>query len=395
MAQPPIEICEEQCGGVEPTCRVLQVTCGQNRAEFHVHKMRMTGKSVGKCVLFQSKWISPTEFENMSGVHPTKKWRKSIKYKGEPIGDWLAKNQQDHSLNPFQDSQKPQELTNPQHTQLEQTPAKENNGNNGQLLMESQDSNTQNDLPEVVRKMGEMLDRMFSKIEALTQEVMDQETRHKNTIKELRRIIQEQDAKIAQLEDQIQSQVSSPQPPPVPASPKSYAQVTTERKLQDLEDKVISLTSKQVSLERERDKLQRKCNIIIGNLEESGNPTEDREKVIEILQGKLNAEFSPLDMRRVGKKTEGKARIILVKFKTEQEKIQLLKKASALRGSKLYLAEDLSIDERKERRIQVEEMKRARKEGKRAYIRFSDGKLVINGKVILPQAEETCTNANL
>ena len=303
----------------------------------------------------------------------------------------------DHSLNPFQDSQKPQELTNPQHTQLEQTPAKENNGNNGQLLMESQDSNTQNDLPEVVRKMGEMLDRMSSKIEALTQEVMDQETRHKNTIKELRRIIQEQDAKIAQLEDQIQSQVSSPQPPPVPASPKSYAQVTTERKLQDLEDKVISLTSKQVSLERERDKLQRKCNIIIGNLEESGNPTEDREKVIEILQGKLNVEFSPLDMRRVGKKTEGKARIILVKFKTEQEKIQLLKKASALiiRGSKLYLAEDLSIDERKERRIQVEEMKRARKEGKRAYIRFSDGKLVINGKVILPQAEETCTNANL
>ena len=52
-------------------------------------------------------------------------------------------------------------------------------------------------------------------------------------------------------------------------------------------------------------------------------------------------------MRRVGKKTEGKARIILVKFKTEQEKIQLLKKASALKASKLYLAEDLTIDERK------------------------------------------------
>ena len=204
--------------------------------------------------------FSPTEFENMSGVHRTKKWRKSIKYKGEPIRDWLAKNQQDHSLNPFQDSQKPQELTNPQHTQLEQTPAKENNGNNGQLLMESQDSNTQNDLPEVVRKMGEMLDRMSSKIEALTQEVMDQETRHKNTIKELRRIIQEQDAKIVQLEGQIQNHVSSPQPSPVPAPPKSYAQVTTEKKLQDLEDKVISLTSKQVSLERERDNMKHKTS---------------------------------------------------------------------------------------------------------------------------------------
>lgn len=47
------------------------MTCGQNGAEFHVHKMHLTGKSVGK---FESKWVTPTEFENMSGVYPTKKW---------------------------------------------------------------------------------------------------------------------------------------------------------------------------------------------------------------------------------------------------------------------------------------------------------------------------------
>ena len=51
---------------------------------------------------------------------------------------------------------------------------------------------------------------------------------------------------------------------------------------------------------------------------------------------------------------------MLVKMKSEQEKIQLLKKATALKGSNLYLAEDLTIDERKEWRLQVEEMKRAR-----------------------------------
>ena len=116
---------------MEPAGRVLHVACGQNRAEFYVHKMRLAGKSVGKCVLFKSKWVTPREFENMSGVHPTKKWRKNIKYKGEPIGDLLAKNQQDHSLNPFQDSQdsqKPQELTNPQHTQLEQHLEKKTKG---------------------------------------------------------------------------------------------------------------------------------------------------------------------------------------------------------------------------------------------------------------------------
>ena len=159
--------------------------------------------------------------------------------------------------------------------------------------MESQDSSTQNsteDLPNVVRMMGEMLDRMSAKVEALTQEVMDQETRYKNATKELRKIIQEQSAKITQLEDQIQNQVSSSQPQslPGPTSPKSYAGVTTEKKLQDLEHKVTSLTFKQVSLERDRDKLHHKCNIVIGNLEESGNSTEDREKVMGILQGKLN-----------------------------------------------------------------------------------------------------------
>ena len=164
--------------------------------------MRLTGKSMGKCLLSEAKWVTLTEFENMSGVHPTKKWRKNVKYKGQPIRDWLAKNQHDYSLNPFQDSQKPQDQINPQHTQLEQTPGKENE-NNDQLLMKSQDSSTQistEDLPRVVRTMGEMLDRMFAKIEAHTQEVRDQETRHKNATKQLHKIIQEQSSNASKTE---------------------------------------------------------------------------------------------------------------------------------------------------------------------------------------------------
>ena len=81
MALVPVETCEEQSSGIEAAgIGLLHVTCGQNGAEFHVHKMHLTGKSVGK---FESKWVTPTEFENMSGVYPTKKWRKNIKYKGE------------------------------------------------------------------------------------------------------------------------------------------------------------------------------------------------------------------------------------------------------------------------------------------------------------------------
>ena len=86
---------------------------------------------------------------------------------------------------------------------------------------------------------------------------------------------------------------------------------------------------------------------------EGGSASEDKKKVSELLQGKLEADIIPLDVRRIGKKVEGKVRITLVKLRSEVDKIQLLKKANALKGSKLYLAEDLTIDERKDRAVQT------------------------------------------
>ena len=53
--------------------------------------------------------------------------------------------------------------------------------------------------------MGEMIDKMSTRIEALTQEVKDQEARHKNATKKLRKTVQEQNAKISQLEDELRS----------------------------------------------------------------------------------------------------------------------------------------------------------------------------------------------
>ena len=52
--------------------------------------------------------------------------------------------------------------------------------------------------------MGEMIDKMSLKIDALIQEVKDQETGHINVTKELRKTIQEQNSKISQLQDQMQ-----------------------------------------------------------------------------------------------------------------------------------------------------------------------------------------------
>lgn len=84
--QLPIETYEEQCSQLELAGRVLQVTCGLNRAEFHAHKYDR--QISGETCLFESKLVSLKHIRNA----PCREVRKSIKYKVETIRDWLAKS---------------------------------------------------------------------------------------------------------------------------------------------------------------------------------------------------------------------------------------------------------------------------------------------------------------
>ena len=43
--------------------------------------------------------------------------------------------------------------------------------------------------------------------------------------------------------------------------------------------------------------------------------------------------------------------------------------------------EDLSKSDRNRRKVLVEQLKQARSEGKKAFIRFTDGKSIVDGKV--------------
>ena len=67
----------------------LQVTCGKNNAIFFPTKLKKSGKSISKCIHFQGRWMTPPEFESLSGFH-SRKWRQNIKNKGKPIGEWLS-----------------------------------------------------------------------------------------------------------------------------------------------------------------------------------------------------------------------------------------------------------------------------------------------------------------
>ena len=152
---------------------------------------------------------------------------------------------------------------------------------------------------------------------------------------------------------------------------------------QDIQAKLESLTARQNLLKSQREKEQRKLNVILGNVPEDLSESHEQlhHKVKGIFQESLRSECSPNYVTRLGKKDSSRNRLVLVKLSTNEEKMQLLQNAKYLRGTNLFIAEDLSKEDREKRRILVKEMKKERQNGKRAYIRHSDGKLVVNGKV--------------
>ena len=132
--------------------------------------------------------------------------------------------------------------------------------------------------------------------------------------------------------------------------------------------------------------------MLLGNLEESSDEKADElvKKVVQVLQNKLSTPHTPVQAVRVGKKVVGKNRLVLVRMNTFREKLQVLKAAKLLKGSSIYLMEDLSKHERENRKLLVTAMKKARSEGKKAFIRFADGKLIVNGTAVdLPLPSST------
>ena len=77
------------------------------------------------------------------------------------------------------------------------------------------------------------------------------------------------------------------------------------------------------------------------------------------------------------------------------EKIEVLKAAKLLKDIIIYIREDLSFNERKRRKALVAEMKKAREDGKRAFIRFSDGNLMVDGSVVDVSSSKIRTEARV
>ena len=75
--------------------------------------------------------------------------------------------------------------------------------------------------------------------------------------------------------------------------------------------------------------------------------------------------------------TPSKPRPIKVRFMRYEDKVEVQKHAKHLKGSTLYIADDLPKNVRRARQLQVPALKAARQEGKLAYFSRSDPKKLI------------------
>lgn len=65
----------------------LCVSCAENEAKFYLN--RFSRGSIGKCILFNDKWLTPNEFQAVSGRQSSKDWKRSIRLRGRCLKEYI------------------------------------------------------------------------------------------------------------------------------------------------------------------------------------------------------------------------------------------------------------------------------------------------------------------
>ncbi|KAI5639585.1 hypothetical protein NE865_07951 [Phthorimaea operculella] len=157
-----------------------------------------------------------------------------------------------------------------------------------------------------------------------------------------------------------------------------------------LKKQVVTLQAKVKSLERD----VRKNNVIIHGIQETEMSYADlRSKMITILDNiskKSNMrewdEWEISDMRRIGKKSEGKSRPILISLTLLWRKIELLKNNKHF-PTGIYATEDYPKDVQKKRKELKVQKKQEEQNGNIAFIRYD--KLVVKPKILDEKTKES------
>lgn len=141
-------------------------------------------------------------------------------------------------------------------------------------------------------------------------------------------------------------------------------------KVGEMEDRIRRLEMK-----------ERRKNIIIKGVEEQGEEKQQETEEItkKIIEEKLEVNGIKIsEIARLGKKMEGKNRPILVKCETESGKSKIMRKRARLRGTVIFLDDDMPPEVREVRRKLLRLAKAKGVTGRE--IRWKEDKMIIGGK---------------
>ena len=163
-----------------------------------------------------------------------------------------------------------------------------------------------------------------------------------------------------------------------------------EKRLSSNEDKIQSLQNQLAKLED----YSRKKNIRLDGVPESHQETwqQTHVKVEKILREKMDLDIK-VDYAHRLKKIEGNygPRTIIAKLVNDAEKELALRNANKLKGSQIYINEDVSEITMKKRKTLLPRLKQARGEGKVAY--FVKDRLVIKERKNIGSAKPPTKSA--
>ena len=133
---------------------------------------------------------------------------------------------------------------------------------------------------------------------------------------------------------------------------------------------------------RQLEVYSRRENVFVDGLDESSDENKEtlQVQVQDILSNKLNINPVVVDVHRLGKNIEGKSRPVIVKLASFEERQKCLKFAPRLKGSNLYINEDVSKATHEIRKLKMHELKEKRKQGLIAY--FSGIQLIVKKRTI-------------
>ncbi|XP_048417793.1 sterile alpha motif domain-containing protein 11 isoform X6 [Stegostoma tigrinum] len=67
----------------------IEVECGDNRALLYIHKLCQGSK--GPSIRYRGEWLTPNEFQFVSGRETAKDWKRSIRHKGKSLKTLMSK----------------------------------------------------------------------------------------------------------------------------------------------------------------------------------------------------------------------------------------------------------------------------------------------------------------